>query len=152
MCELRSRCGECERGHAVDGHGTVFAAEMIGGGAILHLLILPALNGSWLHAVKQTALDECVGLLLALSVETVVAIGKPTEEGVGTIVGIMLSYRLHACCIQGICESLLTIGGLEFELVSDTNQLNAILGSTTGENGNTYNANVNDYILHNLWR
>jgi hypothetical protein len=38
----------------------------------------------------------------------------------------MLSYRLHTRCIQRIGKSLFAIRSLEFEVVSDTNQLNAI--------------------------
>ena len=90
------------------------------------MYLLQALNSPWFHAVKQATFNKRVSFFLALPINAVVAIGKPVEESIGTIVGIMLSYRLHTRCIQRICKSLFAIRSLEFEVVSDTNQLNAI--------------------------
>ena len=40
----------------------------------------------------------------------------------------MLSYHLHALGIQCISITLFPVRSLEFEVVSDTNRLNTILG------------------------
>ena len=48
------------------------------------------------------------------------------KESVRTIVRIVLRQSLHTICIQRISVSLLAIRSLEFEVVSDAHELNAI--------------------------
>ena len=90
--------------------------------------LLQAFHGAWFHGVQQSTLKECIGLLLALPVNSAVAICKPIKEVVGTIIGIVLGQCLHALGIKCIGKALLTIRSLEFEVVSDTNQLNTVFG------------------------
>ena len=85
-----------------------------------------SLNGSRLHTVEQSALNEGVSFLLALSVNAVVAIDEPIKKGKSTIVWIMFRQSLYALRIQSISRALLAVWSLKFEVVSDTNQLNAV--------------------------
>ena len=56
-----------------------------------------------------------------------VTIDEPIKKLSGTVVRIVLGERLYTIVIEYICSTQLTIRSLEFEVVSDTNQLNSLL-------------------------
>ena len=89
--------------------------------------LLQALNGSRLHTVEQAALDKRIGFFLALSIYGIIAINEPVEKCHRAVARVILSHRFYALSINHIGKTLFTIWSLEFEVVSDTNQLNAIL-------------------------
>ena len=60
----------------------------------------------------------------SLSVNAVVA--EPIEKGISPIVGIVRGQSLHTFRIHRIGLTLLAVRSLEFEVVSDTHELNIV--------------------------
>ena len=54
-----------------------------------------------------------------------VTIDEPIKKLSGTVVRIVLGERLYTIVIEYICSTLLSIRSLEFEVVSDTHELNS---------------------------
>ena len=111
-----------------DGLGAYLTSKVVEAAEDVGMYLLEALDGARLHAVEQAALDEGVGFLLALSVDGVVAIHKPVKEGIGAVVGVILGKCMNTRIIKSVSGTLLTVGSPKFELVSDTNQLDTLLG------------------------
>ena len=74
----------------------------------------------------QTAINKGIGFLLTLSVNAVVTVGEPVEKQTGTIIWIVFRQSLNTIAVQSISKALFAVGSLEFEVVSDTHELNAI--------------------------
>ena len=88
--------------------------------------LLQALYRSRLQRIQKAAFKEVIRLLLALPIDGIVAVGKPVQEGICPVGGIMLRQRLDTFCIKRIRCTLLAIRGLKLEVVSDTHELNSI--------------------------
>ena len=76
--------------------------------------------------MMQTAINKGIGFLLTLSVNAVVTVGEPVEKQTGTIIWIVFRQSLNTIAVQSISKALFAVGSLEFEVVSDTHELNAI--------------------------
>ncbi len=62
--------------------------------------LLEALHRARLHTVEDAALKQRVGFLLTLTVDGVVAIDEPVEEGACAVVGIVFGQGLNTLGIQ----------------------------------------------------
>ena len=88
--------------------------------------LLQAFDATRLQRIQQAAFKHRICLLFALPVNGVVAVGKPIQESVRPVVGIMLGKGLYTLRVHRVRSPLLTVRGFEFEVVSDTHELNAI--------------------------
>ena len=89
--------------------------------------LLQTLDGSGLHAIYQTTLDERVGFLLALSVNAVVAICEPIKEIHSALIIGIFREQSDTVCVQHIRIVSLTISSTQLQLVSGANQLISFL-------------------------
>ena len=88
--------------------------------------LLQSLYCSWFQCLHQSTFEERISLFLTLTINGAITIGKPFKECMGTVVGIVFGYRLYTIGIQSVSSTLFTIWSLEFEVVSDTHELNAL--------------------------
>lgn len=89
--------------------------------------LLQTLDVSRLCCFQNSTLKELVGFLLTLSVDGIVAVSKPIKKSSCLDVGYCLCLQDYALTIQRICQSLLPVRSLQFELVSATNQFVLLL-------------------------
>ena len=89
--------------------------------------LLQTFHTSRFKRVEQSAFKQRVCFFTALTINSIVAVSEPVKKLDGTIVGIMFGKKDNAIAIQKICLALFSIRSLEFEPVSGTHELNAVL-------------------------
>ena len=85
-----------------------------------------------LKGIEQATFKQCVCLFAALPVNGIVAVSEPVKKLTRPVIRIMLGKKNNAIAIQYIGYTLFAIRGLEFEPVSGTHELNALLFGKTG--------------------
>ena len=112
-------CTTKQRSILPNGLRTNLSGKVVESTKEISVNLLQALYRSWFHAVEQTTLNKGVGFLLALSVNGVIAIGKPFKKLTGAVVGIVVCNRLNTIGIKRIGKTLFTIRSLKFEVVRE---------------------------------
>ncbi|GFI39735.1 hypothetical protein IMSAGC016_01516 [Muribaculaceae bacterium] len=89
--------------------------------------LLQAFHAPRFKRIQQPAFKQSICLLAALTIDSIVAIGKPVKKPARPIVWIMLGDKNNILSRQRITVILLTVSSNDFQFVSATHELNAIL-------------------------
>ena len=87
------------------------------------MYLLQRFHRTRLHAVEQSTLQQRIGFLLALTIQSVVAIHKPVKKVHSLLVTNGSCQLFHASLNDNVCAILFPVGCCKLQLGSVTNHL-----------------------------